>query len=245
MNMKVTVLGRWGAYPAAGEATAGYLLETDRHKILVDCGSGVLSNLFKRIQQEDLDALFLSHYHHDHSADLGCLQYAGKIAMGFKRRLAPLPIYGNSHSPRYNELSYRDYTVGKEIQSGITIDLKGMKVSFFQTVHEEVNLAMRFEYGGKVFVYTGDLGPATQIAHFCSAADLLLCEASLFEHEEGLFPGHMTSKQAAALAEQAGVKSLLLTHFPHIGDIRKLKTEAEKYFQGQVWLAETNQQYEL
>ncbi|NLI93623.1 MAG: MBL fold metallo-hydrolase [Peptococcaceae bacterium] len=243
--MKLTVLGRWGAYPAPGEATSGYLLETDRHKVLVDCGSGVLANLFKLIRQEELDALFLSHYHYDHSADLGCLQYAMKIAMGFKRRSQPLPIYGNNRSSRYSELSYREYTVGKEIHPDTIVDLSGLKVTFYQTVHEEYNLAMRFEYEGKVLVYTGDLGPATQIAEFCKGADLLICETSLFEHEEGLFPGHMTTKQAGELAEKAGVKELLLTHFPHIGEIQKMPSEAAKYFQGQVWPAEINKSYGL
>lgn len=42
--MKVTVIGCWGGYPAAKEASSGYLLEHDGYKILMDCGSGVLSH---------------------------------------------------------------------------------------------------------------------------------------------------------------------------------------------------------
>lgn len=243
--MKLTVLGRWGAYPEAGEATAGYLLQTDQHHILLDCGSGVLANLLKHIRPYQLDAVFLSHYHHDHCADIGCLTYASKFALHFKKRVQPLLIYGNSQSPRFSDLTFREYTVGKEINPEICIDVKGMKVSFFQTVHEEYNLAMRFEYRNKVLVYTGDLGPATEIAGFCSGADLLVCETSLFEHEGGLFPGHMTTKETAELARKAQAKALLLTHFPHLGDLQKMPGEAEKYFNGPVFLAEINKTFTI
>lgn len=243
--MKITVLGRWGAYPEPGEATAGYLLETDKHKVLLDCGSGVLSNLFKHIGHEDLDALFISHYHYDHMADLGCLLYACKIAMAFKKRIKPLVIYGNRHSSRFSELTYKEYTVGKEINPETIVDLDGLKVSFFKTEHDEYNLAMRFEYQGKVLIYTGDLGPASQLTQFCSQADLIICETSLFEHEEGLFNGHMTTKQTAQLAKEANAKKLLLTHFPHVGNISNMPMEAAKYFGGVIWLAEINKSYEI
>ncbi len=243
--MKVTVLGRWGAYPEAGEATSGYLLETGQHKVLLDCGSGVLANLFKHVRHEELDAVFLSHYHYDHCADIGCLTYASKFAMHFKRRTQPLPIFGNTKSPRFSDLTFKEYTIGKEISPEKTIDLNGLKVSFFQTVHEEYCLAMRFEYGGQVLVYTGDIGPATQISPFCTGADLLICETSLFEHEEGLFSGHMTTKQTAELAASAKVEALLLTHFPHIGDISKMPAEAAKFYGGPIWLAEINKTFQI
>lgn len=243
--MKITVLGRWGAYPEAGEATAGYLLETDKHKILLDCGSGVLANLFRYVRQEDLDAVFVSHYHYDHMADLGCLLYASRFAMVFQKRIQPLPIYGNNQSTRFSELSYREYTVGKEISPESIVDLEGLKVSFCKTVHEEYNLAMKFEYKGKKLIYTGDLGPATPLTDFCSQADLIICETSLFEHEEGLFIGHMTTKQTAELAKNSGAKALLLTHFPHIGNIADMVYEVSKYFNGRILLAEVNNSYEI
>lgn len=236
--MKITVLGRWGAYPEAGESTSGYLLETDKHKILLDCGSGVLSNLFKHVKPEELDAVFLSHFHNDHSADIGCLQYSTRFSMVFKRRLEPLPIYANNLHNRFSDLTFREYTVGKAVDPETTVELNGLRVTFFKTVHEEYNLAMRFEYEGKALVYTGDLGPQTAIVDFCHGADLIVCETSLFEHESGLFPGHMTTKEAGELAAQSQAKALLITHFPHVGHIDQMPKEAAKYFNGTVYMAE-------
>ncbi len=243
--MKITVLGRWGAYPEAGEATSGYLLETDRHKILLDCGSGVLSQLMKHIRPEELDAVFLSHFHYDHSADIGCLLYATRFAMAFKRRLEPLAVYANNQSARFTELSFREYTVAKAVNPETIVDLDGLKVTFLKTVHEEYNLAMRFEYNGKVLVYTGDLGPETNMAGFCSNADLILCETSLFEHESGLFPGHMTTREAAELAAQSRAKALLISHFPHSGSIAQMPKEAARHFNGAVYMAEIGKRFEV
>jgi len=243
--MKITVLGRWGAYPEAGEATSGYLLQTDQHTILLDCGSGVLARLFYHVRQEELDAVFITHFHHDHCADLGCLTYASKVAMALKRRLTRLPIYAPDKSEKFSELSFGDFTVGMPVAPGKTVDLNGLKATFFSTVHEEYNLAMRLEYKGKVLVYTGDLGPSTDIKEFCRGADLLICEASLFEHEKGLFPGHLTTEEAALLAANSGSSALMLSHFPHIGDIRKMKAEAAKYYKGNIYLADINKTIDL
>lgn len=243
--MKITVLGCWGAYPEAGGATSGYLFETGDHRILLDCGSGVLSNLFKFVRAEDLDAVFLSHYHHDHLADLGCLMYASKFATVFKRRQEPLPIFAHKGSPRFSELSFKEYTIGKEINPGVTVDLKGLKVTFAQTVHEALNLAMRFEYHGKTLIYTGDLGPASELADFCRGADFMVCETSLFAHEGGMFSGHMTTKETAELAGRAGVKELMITHFPHSDGIMNMPDEVRRYYQGNVWMAESNKTYEF
>ncbi len=35
--MKITTIGWWGAYPNAGEATSGYLLESEGFSVLIDC----------------------------------------------------------------------------------------------------------------------------------------------------------------------------------------------------------------
>ncbi|NBJ16326.1 MAG: MBL fold metallo-hydrolase [Dehalobacter sp. 4CP] len=238
--MKLTVLGCWGAYPEAGEATSGYLLQTGRHTVLLDCGSGVLANLWKHVSHEQIDAAFISHFHHDHTADLGCLLYASKFAFAFKKRTQPLPVYASNQPRRFKELTFGEYSSGIEIKPDAVLDLDGLKISFAPTVHDAYNLAMRFEYAGKVLVYTGDLGPASDLSRFEGGADLLITESSLYAHETGLFQGHLTSTEAAALAKQLGAKALLLTHFPHIGETAKLADEASQCYAGKIYLAKTN-----
>ena len=74
--MFLTVLGRHGPYPRAGGACSGYLIEDGATRVLVDCGSGVLSRLLGILRAEELDAIVLSHLHFDHCCDLFVMLYA-------------------------------------------------------------------------------------------------------------------------------------------------------------------------
>lgn len=94
--MKMTVLGFWGGFPEKNEATSGYLFESDTFSLVVDFGSGVLAQLQNYKQINDIDAVILSHYHHDHKADIGVLQYARLIQGANGLSMNELPIYGHT-----------------------------------------------------------------------------------------------------------------------------------------------------
>ena len=77
--MKLTILGKYGPYPAAGGACSGYLIEQGSTRVLIDCGNGVLSRLQQVCKIKDLSAIVLSHLHSDHMADMLVLRYALEI----------------------------------------------------------------------------------------------------------------------------------------------------------------------
>lgn len=85
--MKLTVLGCLGAYPYKGEGTSSYLLESEGFHLLIDAGSTTLVRLENYLDPLKLDAVILSHYHHDHIADLGVLQYYRQLYPTPNRRL--------------------------------------------------------------------------------------------------------------------------------------------------------------
>ena len=60
--MRLTVLGNWSPYPAAGGACSGYLLEAEDTKILLECGNGITGKLHEYYQAWDLDAIIISHH---------------------------------------------------------------------------------------------------------------------------------------------------------------------------------------
>lgn len=74
--MRLTVLGCFGPFPAAGGACSGYLVESGETKLLLDCGSGVLKNLLRVCPLSALTGAVISHLHMDHASDLGVLRYA-------------------------------------------------------------------------------------------------------------------------------------------------------------------------
>ena len=71
--MELTVLGGSGAWPGPGGACSGYLVVHEGFRLLVDPGYAVLPRLLEEIRATRVDAVFVSHGHPDHCADLNPL----------------------------------------------------------------------------------------------------------------------------------------------------------------------------
>ncbi len=228
--MELTVLGGWGAFPEANDACSGYLLKSKGRNILLDCGPGVLSSLANHIKFEELDAVVLSHYHADHMSDIYSLQYALDIMIKIGKRKTPLYIYANNIEDKFHKLDYREACRAIPVRDGDVVDIFGISFHFFKTKHQKTCYAMRIEAEGKVIVYTADTGWIEGLIDFSVRADLLICESSLFNQQKGLNEGHLTAGEAGKIALQSEANLLLMTHFPHEGDLNKLREEAENEF---------------
>ncbi|MCK9906182.1 MBL fold metallo-hydrolase, partial [Frankia sp. Cpl3] len=111
--MRLTVLGCQSPYPGPGGATPGYLLQTDSLNLLIDCGSGVISQLTKVLPIFQLDAVLISHYHQDHIADIGVLQYGMMVHQSGGQRdpSAPLLLHAPGLPEEWaNRMNYREAT---------------------------------------------------------------------------------------------------------------------------------------
>ena len=243
--MKITTIGWWGAYPSADEATSGYLLETKGFSVLLDCGSGVLAQLQKFIKLQDIDAVVLSHYHSDHVADIGCLQYAARILMDLGQRKQPLKIYGHAEDENFAALNYLQYSTGHAIDTRANLQLGPLSFSFCRNIHPDPCFSMRIEEDGQVLAYISDTGYMDDHVDFARKADLLLCESSLYDEYRGRIPGHMTAGEAGRIAEAAGAGHLVLTHLPHFGNHSLLVEQAGQQFKGTVELATTGKSWQL
>ncbi|WP_026677123.1 MBL fold metallo-hydrolase [Fictibacillus gelatini] len=243
--MKLTVLGFWGGYPAAGSATSGYLLQKEGFNLLIDCGSGVLAQLQHFIKVEELNAVILSHYHHDHVADIGVLQYGRLIQSYLQKGLSPLPIYGHRQDEKgFASLTYKNLTTGMEYNPLMPLEIGPFTISFLETKHPAVCYAMRVTDGKKTVVYTADSSFQEVFIPFSKNADLLICECNLYKHQDGSAQGHMNSHDAAKIANGADVQQLLLTHLPHFGECEQLAREAKELYNGIIELARTGWTWE-
>ena len=86
---------------------------------------------------------------------------------------------------------------------------------------------------GEVLAVTIDSLPCPQIVKLAKDAQVFICESTYLETEKELAHKylHMTAGQAASLAQEAGVKLLILTHFSaRYQDLKAFKEEAEKIF---------------
>lgn len=135
--MKLTVLGKYGPYPAVGGATSGYLLETEKASFVLDMGSGVFSRLEGKIAPEKVDCIIISHFHADHCSDLPIFGYylqkldkAGKIDGKIK---VFCPKSDREICSEISRSKYFDVTFVEEKE----YDFRGLKLRFFKTNHPE------------------------------------------------------------------------------------------------------------
>jgi len=244
--MNVKILGYWGGYPAAGEATAGYLVTTDEGQILLDCGSGVMSKLPSETRVEALSGVILSHLHYDHMADLGVLQYAAAGAIRNGRMKEKLKLYAPDDPADMLHGLYSEHTKVIPIDPSTKVRLAGADIEFVHVEHTITCYAIKISYKGKVLVYSGDTSYCDALIELARDADIFLCEATICEgsvHTTG--KGHMNAMQAGMIAGQANVKQLVLVHLPGDGNLEFMRDEASRTFHGPVDIPETLRMYTL
>jgi ribonuclease BN (tRNA processing enzyme) len=244
--LKLTILGCQSPFPGPGGATAGYLLETEKGKILLDCGSGVISQLQKFTSVNDLDAVVLSHLHEDHISDVGILHYALSLYQRMGKRKSPLPIYIPEGTPSSlaQRIHYKQAVEVEMISAASSIELIGLHITFLQTEHGLPCLAMKFVEEHNKFVYGADAGKNTKFHPFIEGVDLFLCEGTYRKVPSPNRPvGHLSNVEAAQIASQGNCKHLVLTHLYPEFDLQEYLEEAQPFFEGQLSIARIGDQY--
>ncbi|WP_099157311.1 MBL fold metallo-hydrolase [Virgibacillus ndiopensis] len=235
--MKLTIIGFWGGYPALDSATSAYLLEKDGFSLLIDVGSGALAKVQKYKHIMDLDAVVISHYHHDHVADIGVLQYAWLVHMYLQNNKEILPIYGHTEDREGFDSLTHECTEGIAYNPDEQLEIGPFSITFFKTNHSVPCYGMRIFDGNRVIVYTADTAHKEGWSDFANDADLLITDCNFYADQDGASAGHMTSKEGAMIAAKARVGELVLSHLPQYGDNYQLVEEAKQYYDGKIMLA--------
>lgn len=227
--MKITILGYYGGYPENGVGTTGYLVQSNDFNLLLDAGSGVLLELEKHVDPLQLDAVLLTHYHHDHTADVGVLQYLWQLKQG-KRKQPILPIYGHFKDPlNFASLTWPNAT------RGITYDVNGIelgpfKIEFLETVHPVPAFATRITetQSGKVFCFTSDTTIFDELSSFVKNSDLLITDTNFFANQSGV-RWHLTTKETAEVFDESNSKKLIISHLPTQRDLERMLSETKDH----------------
>jgi ribonuclease BN (tRNA processing enzyme) len=238
-GMTLTVLGSAGSYAAPGNACSGHLVRSPGATVVYDLGNGALANLQRHVGLDEVDAVVLTHDHPDHWLDLPILRNALRYYL-YREGLA---VYGTAGILEQAEavISELEPTLLWTTISAETSDLAlgDQRLSFSLTDHPVETLAVRIEAAGRTLAYTADTGSAWASAGLLDGADLLLCEATIPQQYEDISP-HLTGRQAGALARDAGVRRLVLTHIAPGVSAEEQVAAAAAVFDGPVEVAEVN-----
>jgi len=248
--VRLTVLGSSASCAGAGQACAGHYVEAGGARILLDCGNGVLSNLGTIADPLGLDAVFVTHNHPDHYADIYGLQSMLRYAPDGPR--APLALYlaGELFTRMQLLLSDRgavqfaEAFVPVELVAGEPIVIGEVVITPRLVQHTDPTYALVVEHDGARLVYTADTAPCDGVFSAAHGADLLLAEATLPDRFAGSSP-HMTAREAGVLAHEAGAGELVLVHVWPTNDRDLMAVEATETFGGRVTVAREFDEFEI
>lgn len=213
--MRCTVLGGCGAWPDAGQACSGFLVEHDGFRVVLDLGYATMPRLLEHVAAEEVDAVVVSHGHPDHCVDLNPLLRARAL-----RDVPPTPL------PVYAPFGALDAVLAldrpgmltaaydlREFTPADQFDIGPFQVRTRLLPHWVTNAGIRLATGAGVLAYTGDSGPSAEIVQLARDADVLLAEATYVDDVPQDARGYLSSARLAGRqAADAGVGRLVLTH---------------------------------
>ncbi len=238
--MHVTFLGTGTGLPSRERAPSALLVHAAGASLLFDSGAGTIARLLGQgVEPQELDYLYYTHVHSDHSADLIPLLQAMDLA-GRTRELhltAPgafWPFLDGllALQPWAQPTAYvlRRHTAEVAPFCG-----PGWAVSAAPTHHIPGSYAYRLQAEGRAVVISGDAASCPELVALAQGADLLILECSY--PDEQARPDHLTPSQAARIAVAAGAGHLVLTHFYPPSREPVVRAQAARTFTGPLTLA--------
>lgn len=245
--MKITILGSGSFFIDKTHSAPAYLIQTDGKNILFDCGPGTLNQLAKiDFDPLDLDYIFITHFHNDHTSDLLALLfrpylwesfYGGKFdkvftvvgPKGIKQFVKDLAqIFHHHELPDYAKIKYQDF------QPEMHFD--GFKVEVFPVKHLGMDAnALRLTAEGKIFTFTGDAELSNGVIGAAKNTDLLIADTGTPKKFEP--KAHMSTIQVGEICRDHNVKKVVLTHQVPPGYKVDMVGEVKEVFDGDVVLA--------
>ncbi|MEU0880836.1 MBL fold metallo-hydrolase [Lentzea sp. NPDC005914] len=237
MGLSLTVLGCATPYPSTDNPCSGYLVSHNDTRLWMDAGTGTLGPLQRHTRLEDVDAIWISHLHADHSADLLTAYYALLYAdisrspiplfgpPGIADRLAGFLTNGPERSPVESAFEIT------ELQDGHQATIGSMRLTTAAVEHGIPAFAVRIEAGTSL-TYSGDTAPCASLTELARDTDVLLCEAESAEKTPDMV--HHTPEGAGETAAAAGAGRLIVTHVGRSLSPREAVTRASSRYPGPV-----------
>ena len=245
-RMKINILGSGTCVPSLERHPCAALVRTADLSVLVDAGPGTMGQLMKLgVGIDEIDVICLSHFHLDHCAEVAPFLFATKYP-GFKRKRPLTLVGGPGLADWLDRLSLafdrsidmpEDRFSCLELSGRGETGFPGMRIAHAPMAHKPESMGYGFrDDTGFYLVYSGDTDETDSLVTLAEEADILICEAAMPDGQK--VQGHLTPSLAGKMAEQAGVKQLVLTHFyPECEEV-DMAAQCRQTFSGRVVAAE-------
>jgi ribonuclease Z len=203
-DFRVTLLGTGTPIPDPDRFGPSTLVEAGNQKLLFDAGRGVPIRLRQiKVPMGKIDALFLTHYHSDHTAGIPDLWLTRWLGLGRKEPLRVIGPVGAKTLMTNLEKAYAlDIKIRMEDekippdgiaiaaeefeQDGIVYDKDGVRVIAFTVDHGAAikpAVGYRIEYNGHAVLISGDTRYDQNVIKYGTGVDLLIHEVCIARPE--------------------------------------------------------------
>ena len=244
------------------------LVEAGDQKFLIDAGRGATIRLSQLgIPIGRIDVQFLTHYHSDHTSGVPDVWLTGWLESYFGTRKTPYRVIGPTGARELIENLERAYADDIKIRvadeklplagiatdvteydrDGLVYEKSGVKVIAFEVDHGDVIkpcYGYRFEYGGRVAVFSSDTRYNANVIKYGSGADLLVHEVASARpglmkeaYVQRIIGHHTTPRDAGQVFALTKPKLAAFTHIVQLGSDRVPPPTVDDM------LAETRQTY--
>jgi ribonuclease BN (tRNA processing enzyme) len=191
------------------------LLQGGGANVLVDIGGGTLGSLQHYLRLEDLHAVWISHMHADHFADMPLLYYAFAFADKPMRKIPVLAPAGWAKRVEDFVKSSVDHHMNSffqvvELKDRGVAEIGDLRIQARAVEHGVPAFGLTARLGDHRLAYSGDTGPCDNLVTLAKGARVLVAEVGTDLIE---IPSvHLSPEDAGLTAQHAGVARLVLTH---------------------------------
>jgi len=217
--IRIVLLGTGRPDPAIDRFGPATLVEAGGQKLLFDAGRGASQRLWQlKTPLGQIDAVFLTHLHSDHTVGLPDVWLTGWLPTPFGGRNAPLKVWGPEGTKAMMAGLGKAYqwdirvrgdgeqlpptgveVAAHDITEGTVYEHNGVKVTAFLVDHGgllEPAFGYRVDYAGHSVAISGDTRPNDNLVRHATGVDVLVHEVAAVR------PELLTKSPTAAIARR-------------------------------------------
>lgn len=242
-EFRVTLLGTASPQPRPDRFGPSTLIEVGGQKLIIDAGRGVPIRLRQLgVPLGKIDALFLTHYHSDHTSGIPDLWLTGWLPPPYARRATPFRVIGPVGAKTLMTSLESAYALDIKIRledeklppegirvetsefdtDGVVYEKEGVKVTAFTVDHGasiKPAVGYRVDYQGHAVTLSGDTRYDANVIRYGTGTDLLIHEVASARPElmsnvfvQRVIAHHTTPEEAGRVFAQARPKLAAYTH---------------------------------